>query len=337
MDNPAFEKLISKFKKFKIISILSFIILLGALLIYISASVKINPKLLEILSALGYNFIAAGIIGFTFEWLIRYESRAEMENLLLFNPKILRDVIKPEKIKEIINTLCKVRFPNSELRERILKNVLLPLFNKSKQSTELGVWDNYNCKIELLPVELNKYEVTINVSYNNSLQVENYLRFSCVRGANELDKRLGKNYEWVYFLEAKNNPDEISNKYKVLDAFVDGLPLRQESVTAYGKDALEVKFVPGKEGDIKGYNRHINHTQKILATFSSSLFFYKFPTTIKNFKLQFSLKCDSKLLLRMDGIVLSGAVDVYQPKENEIHVTIRDYCPVQGRLMFLWS
>ncbi|SHJ72640.1 hypothetical protein SAMN02745216_02134 [Desulfatibacillum alkenivorans DSM 16219] len=338
------EKITANFRRYKVVSVLFVAILFGIILNYVAITNVTSATAKNILSAMGYNSIAVGLIGFTFEWLIRSENRSEIENLILFNPTTIAQVIRKDKVGVLVSTLCKAKFPDSEIKERVLHNILDPIFLQNKYDTTSGPWSDYKVKIELKPVDVDgdgdEFDVTIRIRYYNETLRNNYLKFSRVETSDELDKRLGFEYEWVYFNGRKDNTKNLKDLYDVTYASVDGIELEKDSHIVSGSDAIDIRCLPKKDGDlgnIKGNNRLIEHEQKIHAIYSEPYFFYKFPTLIKNFEIDFTIEGNYNLYLRMNNIVLSGGVDVSQLHRNHINLVVRDYCPIQGKLMFIWK
>src|SRR5579859_7174873 len=160
--------------------------------------------------------LGVAFIGYVFEWVVRNETKQEFDEALktifekqeqelnrqipkamLITPEIMRDVLAPDVVNDVILTSLEIRLKDKQLAQEAYESFLSHLLNHEERRS------NYRCNVFMRNAQgqdipatkaFKYYEGYIDVSYETILRKDTF-RFTSVTSMEEYEELL-KDPKW---------------------------------------------------------------------------------------------------------------------------------------------
>lgn len=201
------------------------------------------------LRALADACLTAFLVGITYEWIVRYESEAalseiiskqiqiqqqaiieEIPRALIINPEVMGNILKEERLEEILRAGLQVRLGDKQMGDDIYEGLLRKTLSYNQR------WANYRFKATLsiiddpsLPeiVRYKYYNATIDLRYDTKLTKNKFI-FHCVTSIDDYNKSIrDPNYEftWLFPPTTDEFPTIDTSVFDVKQITVDNIEL----------------------------------------------------------------------------------------------------------------
>lgn len=241
----------------------------------------ISPRQYTWLRLIPWNSLATtalgvAFIGYVFEWVVRNETKQEFDEALktsfeeqeqklkreipramLITPEIMRDVLAPDMVDNVILTSLGIRLNDTQLAQEAYGSFLSHLLNHEERRS------NYRCNVYMRNAQsqdipaakaFKYYEGYIDITYETIL-VKDTFRFTSVATMEDYEGLL-KDPTWELRWVAEPTKDYSPDvAFQVDYVYVNGLKLHTRKASADGKqviiaDHLDLQAMQGKPATI---------------------------------------------------------------------------------------
>ena len=361
-----FLRAIQTIYQLKLWRILLTLLLLAIIFYAISIWLKGNiPSQLAWLGFIPWESLATtslgvAIIGFVYEWVVRNETKQELDEVLgqhfrdqarainaqlpramLTTPDIMRQVLSSDVVDEVILTSLEIRLRDAQLAKEAYDSFLRHLLVDEERRS------NYRCKISLTPtksgvisqdITQKYYDAYIDVRYETHLQ-KNDFRFICVPTADEYSELLrDPNWELRWIAEPiKDFPGELN--FDVETVQVAGLKLDVRREASNGKYVVVADHL--KLQSMQGNLVNIYYRYKVRIKKRGHLLMVHMPCPTYNVVVELDYaNTDIHFVNVLDFFVSKTKPAIrYFPspqKHHRIEVEVDDWVFPRGGIVFVW-